>query len=188
MAALIAHILASNQQNAQAMQMLAMSNNPCGPQVPFPTWDGSKVNLPLFLARIESYKTDPFFAPVTSWTTTLPGQEIYSERLYADMMSKLPTAQLHQFLSRPEFVNRGFEMLHALHAHMDPSNPENRLADVKNLSSLAMKPDENVAALTIDPMPAPKVDHDGVDANIIGVNDVSTRRFSYIYIFSITNI
>ena len=66
MAALIAHIMASNQQNAQAMQMLAISNNPRGPRVPFPTWDGSKVNLPLFLARIESYKSDPFFAPVTN--------------------------------------------------------------------------------------------------------------------------
>ena len=142
--------MASNQQNAQAMQMLAISNNPRGPRVPFPTWDGSKVNLPLFLARIESYKSDPFFAPVTNWTATLPGQEIYSERLYADMMSKLPTAQLHQFLSRPEFVNRGFEMLHALQSHMDPSNPENRLADVKHLSSLAMKPDKNVSAYMLN--------------------------------------
>ena len=65
MAALIAHIMASNQQNAQAMQMLAMSNN-------------------------------------------------------------------------------------ALQYHMDPSNPENRLADVKHLSSLAMKPDENVSAYMLN--------------------------------------
>ena len=66
------------------------------------------------------------------------------------MMAKLPTEKLHQFLSRPEFVNRGFEMLHALNSHMDPSNPENRLADVKHLSSLAMKPDKNVSAYMLN--------------------------------------
>jgi hypothetical protein len=98
MATLIAHIMSSNQQNAQAMQMLAMSSNLRGPRVPFPTWDGSKVNLPLFLAQIESYKSDPFFASVTNWTVTLLGQEIYSKRLYANMMAKLPTKKLHQFL------------------------------------------------------------------------------------------
>ena len=64
--------------------------------------------------------------------------------------SKLPTDKLHQFLSRPEFVNRGFEMLHALHSHMGPSNLKNRLVDVKHLSSLAMKPGKNVSAYMLN--------------------------------------
>jgi hypothetical protein len=136
--------LATNHTNQTLfMQQLASSSAPKGPTAHFPKWDGTNASVPVFLAQIGSYRADPFFTPVTDWTTTIAGQEPYSQRIYANMMAtgKLPVAQLDQFLHRPEYVNRGIDMLHSLITKLNPSRPEHRLNDVREVSNLDMAND-----------------------------------------------
>ena len=62
------------------------------------------------------------------------------------MKDRLPAAQLNQFLSRPEYVNRGFEMLHHLILHLNPSRPEHRLNDVRSLAAINMSSTETTSS------------------------------------------
>ena len=77
------------------MSILAYNNCPRGPTITFPKWDGQPGTVPIFLAQIESYKADPWFARVTNWIITLP-TEAASQRVYADLMKdRIPAAQLN---------------------------------------------------------------------------------------------
>ena len=93
-------------------------------------------SVPLLLARIENYKGEPFFNLVVDWSQTLSGTEQHSRRIFTDMLAALPSSECHQFLNNTAYVNNGFGMLATFIDYLDPSNPEHRLHDIREVSRL----------------------------------------------------
>ena len=149
---LLQQLIQQNATTAAAMQSFATSQAsiaalqlPKAPTTKFPTWDGKQSSVPLLLARIENYKGDPFFAHVTVWSTTISGTEQQSRRIFTDMFAALPPAKCHQFLNNPTYVNNGFGMLSAFIDYLNPSNPEHRLHDIREVSRLDQGANESTA-------------------------------------------
>ena len=149
---LLQQLIQQNATTAAAMQSFATSQasiaalqRPKAPTTKFPTWDGKSSTVPLLLARIENYKGDPFFDQVTNWACTVPGTEQQSRRIFTDMFAALPTAECHQFLNNPAYVDNGFGMLYTFIDYLNPSNPEHRLNDIREVSRLDQGAGESTA-------------------------------------------
>ena len=74
-------IALQQQQLAMATNFTAatmLTTKPKYPTVKFPKWDGKNKPILIFLAKLNSYMVDPFFANVTNWTATSPSNAIES--------------------------------------------------------------------------------------------------------------
>ena len=112
---LMAQLVQQNQQTQAIMQQLAnsttYSQTPKKPSATFPEWDGQIASVPYFLAKLESYKADPYFSKVQTWSITLPTTAAQSRRVHDGMFKVLPERSLHRFLHNSAYLNDGFKML-----------------------------------------------------------------------------
>ena len=136
--ALFSRMIATSDLTAAALNSIAATSTARGPALPFPSWDGSPNSLPVFLANLENYKADPFFSSVISWTYTDPADVVVSRRICTDMYARLPPMHLQPFFNNPSFTNDGIKMLDAFLRTISPERPEDRLADLQELTSLDM--------------------------------------------------
>jgi hypothetical protein len=137
-------------------QQLAMATNfasatttanlPKYPSIKFPKWDGKRASVPVFFTQLESYKGDPLFVAVVSWNITTPTTQRESQRIYGDMLASLTQEQLAPFLNNARFANDGIAMMASLVETINPSRPEHRLQDVRDLSSLEQGSQESTSS------------------------------------------
>ena len=66
--------------------------------------------------------------------------------MYGDMLNALTQDQLSPFLNNPRLANDGIAMSASLVETINPSRPEHRLQDVRELSSLEQGSQESTAA------------------------------------------
>ena len=104
--------------------------------IKFLKWNSEQLSVPVFLAQLESYKGDPLFAAVVNWHVTSPTTQRESQQIYGDMLAALTQDQLASFLNNTIFLNDGIAMTASLDETINPSRPEHRLQDVRELSSL----------------------------------------------------
>ena len=142
---LMEQLLQSNNIMAQGLQSLATQSSPKGPSTIFPRWDGQHVSIPYFMVGVESYKRNPYFAPVKDWTHTVPGTEAQSRRIFTDLRAAIPPSHMVQFLHHPRYVDNGILMLAHLLDRLNPSRPEHRLSDIRHLVGLTQGSHESTA-------------------------------------------
>ena len=138
-------LLQSNNIIAHGLQSLAIQSTPKGPSTIFPQWDGQHISIPYFMVGVESYKRDPYFSPITDWTRTLPGMETQSCRIFTGLRASIPPSHMIQFLQHPQYVDNGILMLFHLQDRLNPSRPEHRLTDIRNLVSLTQGSNEETS-------------------------------------------
>ena len=95
-------IMLQQQQLAMAQNFTTATSTAAQikyPTIKFPKWDGKRSTVPVFLAQLDSYKGDPYFAAVTDWTTTTIANKRESQRVYSDMLTALTQDQLSPFLN-----------------------------------------------------------------------------------------
>ena len=132
-------IMLQQQQLAMAQNFAAATTTAAQvkyPSIKFPKWDGQRSTVPVFLAQLDSYKREPYFAAVTDWTTTMQSNKREIQRVYSNMLSALSQDQLTPFLNNVRFANDGIAMTASLVKTINPSRPEHRLQDVMELSLL----------------------------------------------------
>ena len=82
---------------------------------------------------------------MVDWSKTVSGTEQQSRRIFIDMFAALPASECHQFLNNPVYVNNGIGMLASFVDYLNPSNPEHRLHDIREVSRLDQGPRESAA-------------------------------------------
>ena len=158
--ALISLMQQSLQQNATIIMQLNSCQSPHPPQPqlmsylfktqcpPFPTWDGTPSTTPMFLAQIETYKPNSFYAGVHNWTQTTPNNRQLSVAISSDMLALLPSSISLMFLNDARFLSDRIAILLSLLTHINPSSNENFLIAISYLTRLEMR----LGELSIDYM------------------------------------
>ena len=121
------------------------ANLPKCPTIKFPKWDGKRASVSVFFVQLESYKGQPFFTDFVCWDITTPTAHRESQRVYGDMLAALTQEQLSPFLNNARFSNDGIAMMASLVKTINPSRPEHRLQDVRDLSSLEQGSQESMS-------------------------------------------
>ena len=149
--ALIALMKQLLQQNATMIAQLNSRLSPHPPQTqslsyqfktqrpPFTKWDGTLPTTPPFLAQIETYKAEAFYAGVHNWAQTTPTNRQLSVAISSDMLASLPSSISSMFLNDTIFVSDGIKMLSSLITHLKPSSNENLLLAITDLTRLEMR-------------------------------------------------
>ena len=113
--------LAMAQNFATATTTAAMVKYPT---IKFPKWDGQRSTVPVFLAQLDSYKGDPYFAAVADWSMTTPSNRRKSQCVYSNMLTALTQDQLAPFLNNMRFAHDGMAMMASLTKTINRSRPE----------------------------------------------------------------
>ena len=141
----------SLQQNVTMIAQLNSCSSPHPPQTqslfyqlkcqrpPFPKWDRTLPTTPLFLAQIETYKSEAFYAGVHDWTQTTPTTRQLSVAISSDMLDSLLSFISSMFLNDLIFASDGIAMLSSLITHLNPSSNENVLLAITDLTRLEMR-------------------------------------------------
>ena len=93
----------------------------------------------MFLAQIETYKAEDFYAGVHNWTQTTPTNRELSVAISSYMLASLPSFILSMFINGARFASDGIAMLSYLLTHLNPSSNENLLLAILYLTRLEMR-------------------------------------------------
>lgn len=143
MLALLTQMANQSTQMTAATSILASTSLPKKPSRPFPKWDGDMATFHVYQTKITDYKNDPFFSTNTDWSKTTPINTQQSRQIASDMNSTLAPKHLFQFTNKPEFNQKGIEMLTAFLASINPDTPINQLILVQQLADFDQKPNES---------------------------------------------
>ena len=135
----------ANQLAAYA-QLAIQPKTSTKPVTTFPTYSGKRNDVPLFLARLTTYKADPFYKRVFDWSTTHPGFEEQSRVLRSDVLEHIPPSEQSLFVNDSRYDHDGFAMLQRLVSKLDPNTPESIMLTVLELIKLEQGASEDGAA------------------------------------------
>ena len=134
---MLAQLNSHSSPNQPQTQSLAYQFKPQRP--PFPKWDETQPTTPLFLAQIETYKAEAFYASIHTWTQMAPTTRHISVAISSDILALLPSSISLMFLNNARFVSDGITMLSLLITRLNPSSNENLLLAIIDIIRLKMR-------------------------------------------------